>query len=65
MTRDLDWVVHLILGDCMHYFQERDWESFTYFRNELSLLKARQKQEKEVRNGSEAYETSSERLVTE
>lgn len=45
MSRDLDWVVHLILGDCMHFFEQQDWDNFAYFRKELYILKARQKQE--------------------
>lgn len=56
--KDLDWVVHLVLGDCMHFFEQKDWDNFKYFRNELSLLKARQK---EVQN----YEESNQYMASE
>ena len=37
--KSLEWVLHLLKGDCMYLFGENDFDNYKYFREQYRTLK--------------------------
>lgn len=35
----LEWVLYLVKGDCMHFFEQGQMDNFDYFRSQYRILK--------------------------
>lgn len=47
-AKGLEWVLHLLQGDCLFFFENKDYASFQYFRAEYRKV---QDEYREVRDG--------------